>query len=97
LRPLQSQHQLDQLFLAQTLKIAAAHDNRESAKPALRKGLGNYKEAPSLHQFFFHNCNSTGRYARNSYTGGFGMENHFKSVTLTCAWAYRDGRNFLAV
>jgi Arc/MetJ family transcription regulator len=42
LRPLQSQHQLDQLFLAQTLKIAAAHDNRESAKPALRKGLGNY-------------------------------------------------------
>jgi hypothetical protein len=55
------------------------------------------KEAPSFHQFFFHNCNSTGRYARNSYTGGFGMENHFKSVTLTCAWAYRDGRNFLAV
>jgi hypothetical protein len=40
--PLQPQHQLDQLFLAQTLKIAAAHDTRESAKLSSRKGLGNY-------------------------------------------------------
>src|SRR3954466_8567825 len=41
LRPLQSQHQLDQLFLAQTLKIAAAHLTRESAKssPCKRWGM----------------------------------------------------------
>jgi hypothetical protein len=42
LRSLQSQHQLNQLFLAQTLKIAAAHKSKESAKPSSRKGLGNY-------------------------------------------------------
>jgi hypothetical protein len=46
LRPLQSQHQLDQLFLAQTLKIAAAHTGMESAKPDLCKGLGNYNPLP---------------------------------------------------
>jgi hypothetical protein len=42
LRPLQPQHQLDQLFLARTFKIAAARTSRESANPASRKGLGNY-------------------------------------------------------
>ncbi|WP_210252213.1 hypothetical protein, partial [Microvirga tunisiensis] len=42
LRPLQPQHQLNQLFLAQTFKIAAAHTSRESANPSWRKGLGNY-------------------------------------------------------
>jgi circadian clock protein KaiC len=41
-RTLQPQHQLNQLFLAQTFKIAAAHPSRESANPASRKGLGNY-------------------------------------------------------
>src|SRR4051812_48124030 len=41
-RPLQPQHQFDQLFLAQTLKIAATHDTRESANPSSRKALGNY-------------------------------------------------------
>jgi hypothetical protein len=50
LRPLQPQHQLNQLFLAQTFKIAAAHTSRESAKPASRKGLGNYKR--SISAFF---------------------------------------------
>ncbi|WP_238193835.1 hypothetical protein [Methylobacterium frigidaeris] len=34
LRPLQAQHQFDQFLLAQTLKIAAAHLTRESAKSA---------------------------------------------------------------
>jgi hypothetical protein len=43
LRPLQPQHQLDQLFLAQTLKIAAAHGSKESAKSSSRKGLGSYR------------------------------------------------------
>ena len=42
LRSLQPQHQLDQLLLAQTLKIAAAHLTRESANSAPRKGVGNY-------------------------------------------------------
>src|SRR4051812_25408895 len=37
LRPLQPQHQLDQLLLAQALKLAPAHLTRESAKPAPRK------------------------------------------------------------
>jgi hypothetical protein len=41
-RPLQPQHQLNQLFLAQTFKIAAAHTSRESANPSWRKGLSNY-------------------------------------------------------
>ena len=41
LRPLQAQHQLDQLFLAQTLKLATTHPALESAKPASLKGLGN--------------------------------------------------------
>jgi transposase, IS5 family len=45
LRPLQPQHQLNQLFLAQTFKIAAAHTSRESANPSWRKGLGNYLDA----------------------------------------------------
>jgi hypothetical protein len=45
LRPLQAQHQLDQLFLAQTLKIAAAHQSKESAKPSSRKPLSNYSLA----------------------------------------------------
>ena len=40
--PLQPQHQLDQLFLAQTLKLAAAHPGRESAIQPRRKGVGNY-------------------------------------------------------
>jgi hypothetical protein len=31
--PLQPQHQLDQLGLAQTLKLVAAHAHTESAKP----------------------------------------------------------------
>src|SRR5918995_2556714 len=38
LRTLQPQHQLDQLLLAQTLKIAAAHECRESAIRLRRKG-----------------------------------------------------------
>ncbi|HEX2556495.1 MAG TPA: hypothetical protein VHL98_22585, partial [Microvirga sp.] len=42
LRPLQTQHQLDQLFLAQSLKIAPAHQCRESAIRPRRKGVGNY-------------------------------------------------------
>jgi hypothetical protein len=41
LRPLQPQHQLNQLFLAQALKIAAAHPARESAKPVPHKGRGH--------------------------------------------------------
>ncbi len=43
LRPLQPQHQLDQLFLAQSLKIAPAHEGRESAFHLRRKGVGNYQ------------------------------------------------------
>src|SRR3954454_22026106 len=35
------EHQLDQLFLAQTLKIAPAHEGRESVQPINRKGVGN--------------------------------------------------------
>jgi hypothetical protein len=42
LRALQPQHRLDQLFLAQTLKIAPAHRRRESAIRLRRKGVGNY-------------------------------------------------------
>ena len=42
LRALQPQHQLDQLFAAQPLKIAPAHPTRESAKSDPRKGVGNY-------------------------------------------------------
>jgi hypothetical protein len=48
LRPLQPQHQLNQLFLAQTFKIAAAHTSRESANPSWRKGLGNYRRRLKL-------------------------------------------------
>ena len=40
LRPLQTQHQLDQLFPAQSLKIAAAHEGRESAFRLRRKRGG---------------------------------------------------------
>jgi hypothetical protein len=40
-RPLQAQHPLDQLFLAQTLKLAAAHPALESAKTASLKNVGN--------------------------------------------------------
>lgn len=42
LRALQPQHQLDQLFAAQPLKIAPAHPTKESAKSDPRKGVGNY-------------------------------------------------------
>src|SRR3954463_9657652 len=42
LRPLQAQNQLDQLFLAQTLKLATTHPALESAKTANLKGVGNY-------------------------------------------------------
>ena len=48
LRPLQPQHQLDQLFLAQTLKIAATHPALESAKTANLKGVGNYFYCTSI-------------------------------------------------
>src|SRR4051794_33908801 len=48
LRPLQAQHQLDQLFLAQTLKIAAAHPALESAKAASLKGVGNCRRTASM-------------------------------------------------
>src|SRR5215212_7588906 len=41
LRPLQAQHQLDQLFLAQTLKLASTHPALESAKTPSFKRLGN--------------------------------------------------------
>src|SRR3954453_4814060 len=44
LRPLQAQHQLDQLFLAQTLKLATTHPALESAKTANLKGVGNCLE-----------------------------------------------------
>src|SRR5687767_1420450 len=47
LRSLQPQHQLDQLFLAQTLKLAAAHPALESAKTASLKGVGNCTRVPS--------------------------------------------------
>src|SRR5918994_3429522 len=40
--PLHPQHQIDQLGLAQTLKLVPAHPDRESAKPIRRKGVGNY-------------------------------------------------------
>jgi hypothetical protein len=56
LRPLQPQHQLNQLFLAQTFKIAAAHTSRESANPSWRKGLGNYAST------FRNLCAKTARY-----------------------------------
>src|SRR4051812_28635497 len=45
LRSLQPQHQLDQLVLAQTLKLAAPHPTREPAISAPRKGLSNYSSA----------------------------------------------------
>src|SRR4051812_44552267 len=45
LRPLQPQHQLDQLLPAQTLKLAATHPTRESAKAPRRKGMGNYRRS----------------------------------------------------
>jgi hypothetical protein len=38
---LQPQHQLDQLFTAQLLKIASAHLVKESTKSDPRKGVGN--------------------------------------------------------
>ena len=38
---LQAQHQLDQLLLAQTLKLVTAHADTEAAKPAGCKGVGN--------------------------------------------------------
>src|SRR4051812_26736635 len=41
LRPLQAQHQLDQLFLAQTLKLNTTHATLESAKTANLKSVGN--------------------------------------------------------
>jgi hypothetical protein len=44
--PLQAQHQLDQLLLAQALKLVAAHADTESAKPAGRKGVGCLIAAP---------------------------------------------------
>src|SRR5215210_9298221 len=46
LRPLQAQHQLDQLFLAQTLKLATTHATFESTKMTDLKGLGNYVSRP---------------------------------------------------
>ncbi|MFD0935987.1 hypothetical protein ACFQ12_12455, partial [Methylobacterium trifolii] len=46
LRALQPQHQLDQLFAAQPLKIASAHPTNESAKSRPRKGVGNYRGLP---------------------------------------------------
>jgi hypothetical protein len=42
LRPLQPQHQLDQLRLAQPLKRIPLHARIESANPLPRKGVGNY-------------------------------------------------------
>ena len=42
-RALQPQHQLDQLFAAQPLKIASADPTKESAKSAPRKGVSNYR------------------------------------------------------
>jgi hypothetical protein len=48
LRALQAQHQLDQLLLAQTLKIAAAHLTRESAKSAPGKRLGEHPSGAPL-------------------------------------------------
>src|SRR3954453_8425346 len=44
LRTLQTQHQLDQLCLAQTLKLATTHPALQSVKTARRKGVGNYPE-----------------------------------------------------
>src|SRR3954463_1891573 len=41
LRPLQAQHQLDQLFLAQALKLNTTHPALESAKTPSLKGVGN--------------------------------------------------------
>src|SRR4051794_10232535 len=49
LRPLQAQHQLDQLFLAQTLKLNTTHPALESAKTPSLKGVGNYMAA-------YHTC-----------------------------------------
>lgn len=40
LGPVQAQHQLDQLLLAQALQVTAAHPDRESAKPSDGKGGG---------------------------------------------------------
>ena len=42
LRPLQPQHQLDQLRLAQPLKFVSLHVQTESAIPPHCKGVGNY-------------------------------------------------------
>jgi hypothetical protein len=41
LRPPQAQHQLDQLFLAQTLKLNTTHPARQSAKTISLKRLGD--------------------------------------------------------
>src|SRR5215218_403676 len=49
LRPLQAQHQLDQLFLAQTLKLATTHATFESTKMTDLKGLGNYNSGAQTH------------------------------------------------
>ena len=38
LRPVQLQHQLDRLLLAQALQVTVAHPDRESAKPSDGKG-----------------------------------------------------------
>ncbi len=46
LRPLQPQHQLDQLLLAQTLEIAPAHVRRESAIHLRGKRVGCLIAAP---------------------------------------------------
>src|SRR4051794_16803734 len=51
LRPLQPQHQLDQLFLAQTLKLATTHPTLESAKTASLKGVGKCATWPALAPF----------------------------------------------
>ena len=52
LRPLQPQPQLDQLFPAQSLKIAPAHQSRESAFRLRRKGVGKYRDGAPRHNLF---------------------------------------------
>ncbi len=50
---LKPQHQLDELFLAQALKIDSPHPPLESAIPSARKGVGNHGARPvptRLHQ-----------------------------------------------
>ena len=47
-RPLQPQHQLDQLRLAQALQVISLHAQTESAMPPRCKGVGNY--APHARQ-----------------------------------------------